>query len=74
MTTKKPDNTVSVREASEKTGLSRAIVSRLCQRGIIGKRIDFPEFSQHCYRISPDDLATLADRKKDWQKKLSKKA
>ena len=70
MTTQK---TYSVREAADKIGLSRAIVSRLCQRGLIGTRYEFPEFSQHVYRLDDSDLNTLRDRKNDWQKKLRKK-
>jgi DNA-binding PadR family transcriptional regulator len=66
--------TYSVKEAANEVRLSRAIVSRLCQRGLIGTKYEFPEFSQHVYRLTDEDLETLRDRKKDWQKKLEKKS
>jgi hypothetical protein len=68
----KNEKTLSVKEASEKLKLSRAIVSRLCQRGIVGTRIDVPEFQQHVYRLTAEDLKVLADRKKDWENKIKK--
>ncbi len=68
------EKTYSVKEAANEVRLSRAIVSRLCQRGLIGKKYEFPEFSQHVYRLTDEDLDTLRERKKDWQKKLQKKS
>lgn len=68
------EKTYSVKEAANEVRLSRAIVSRLCQRGLIGKKYEFPEFSQHVYRLTEEDLDTLRERKKDWQKKLQKKS
>lgn len=67
------EKTYSVRDAAEKLELSRAIVSRLCQRGLVGKRYDFPEFSQHVYRLTDADLVVLRDRKNEWEEKLRKK-
>ena len=67
------EKTYSVREAAEKLDLSRAIVSRLCQRGIVGKRYEIPEFQQHVYRLDDSDLVILLGRKNDWEKKLAKK-
>lgn len=71
MTTEK---TYSVREAASEVMLSRAIVSRLCQRGLIGTKYEFPEFSQHVYRLSDEDLAFLRERRDEWKKKLRKKS
>jgi hypothetical protein len=68
------EKTYSVKEAANEVRLSRAIVSRLCQRGLIGKKYEFPEFSQHVYRLTDEDLETLRERKRDWQKKLQKKS
>lgn len=68
------EKTYSVKEAANEVRLSRAIVSRLCQRGLIGKKYEFPEFSQHVYRLTDEDLDTLRERRKDWQKKLQKKS
>ena len=68
------EKTYSVKEAANEVRLSRAIVSRLCQRGLIGKKYEFPEFSQHVYRLTNEDLETLRERKRDWQKKLQKKS
>nr|DAK61529.1 MAG TPA: HTH-type transcriptional regulator [Caudoviricetes sp.] len=68
------EKTYSVLEAAKKLELSRAIVSRLCQRGLVGKRYDFPEFSQHVYRLTEDDLEVLRARKNDWTEKLKKRA
>ncbi len=67
------EKTYSVREAADKLDLSRAIVSRLCQRGIVGKRHEIPEFQQHVYRLDDSDLVILLDRKNEWEKKLAKK-
>ena len=65
--------TISVKEAADRIGLSRAIVSRLCQRGIVGTRVEFPEFRQHVYRLTEADVQTLKERKKEWSEKVSKK-
>lgn len=68
------EKTYSVKEAASEVRLSRAIVSRLCQRGLIGTKYEFPEFSQHVYRLSDEDLEFLRERKRDWQEKLEKKS
>jgi len=67
------EKTFSVKEAVDKIGLCRAIVSRLCQRGIVGTRYEFPGIDQFVYRLSSDDLETLKERKKDWENKIQKK-
>jgi predicted transcriptional regulator len=68
------EKTYSVKEAANEVRLSRAIVSRLCQRGLIGKKYEFPDALQHVYRLNDEDLKTLRDRKNEWQKKLRKKS
>lgn len=68
------EKTYSVKEAANQVRLSRAIVSRLCQRGLIGTKYEFPDAQQHVYRLNDDDLQTLRDRKSEWQKKLKKKS
>ncbi len=68
------EKTYSVKEAANEVELSRAIVSRLCQRGLIGTKYEFPDALQHVYRLNEDDLNMLRERKNEWQKKLAKKS
>lgn len=68
------EKTYSVKEAAEEVELSRAIVSRLCQRGIVGTKYEFPDVMQYIYRLNEDDLNMLRERKSEWQKKLAKKS
>jgi len=65
--------TFSVKEASDLLGLSRAIVSRLCSRGLVGTRHESVEFQQHYYRLTAEDLKTLESRRDEWQNKITKK-
>ena len=68
----KSTKTYSVKQATEIVGLSRALISRLCQRGEIGTRLDLPEIGQFCYRLSAADLRFLKTRKKTFQKNNNK--
>lgn len=68
------EKTYSVYEASKLVDCSRAIVSRLCQRGLIGTRYDFPGDSGHIYRLNDADIAVLQQRKNDWESRLQKKS
>ncbi len=71
MTQQKKEYTV--REASAITGLCRALVSRLCQRGKIGVRHDFPLVGSHYYTLSADDICFLLERKNNPPKNARKK-
>jgi predicted transcriptional regulator len=73
MTPPQKVQTFSVKEAADALGLSRAIVSRLCSRGIVGTRHESVEFSQHFYRLTEADLKVLESRKLEWENKLQKK-
>jgi len=59
----KKTTTYSVLQVSQLTGFSRAWVSRLCQHGLIGRKIDIPETDQHVFRLSKKDILTLKARK-----------
>lgn len=63
----------TVKEAAVMTGLSRALVSRLCQRGIIGEKHDFPLIGSHYYTLSTDDVCKLIERKTNPPKNARKK-
>lgn len=56
--------TYSVIEAVRLTGYSRAMVSRLCQNGVVGTRHQFPDSEYHIFRLSKKDISTLKARKK----------
>jgi len=60
--TKKP--THSIASAVRETGYSRAWISRLCQHGKIGTRIEIPEAGFSVYRISEKDILRLKALKK----------
>jgi hypothetical protein len=59
----KKQTTYSVLEAALITGYCRAMVSRLCQHGVIGRKIEIPETDQHIFRLSGKDILTLKARK-----------
>jgi hypothetical protein len=59
----KKQTTYSVLQVSQITGFSRAWVSRLCQHGVIGRKIAIPETDQHIFRLSAKDISTLKARK-----------
>jgi len=59
----KKETTYSVAQSALLTGYCRAMVSRLCQRGIVGRKIEIPESGQHIFRLSKKDIVTLKARK-----------
>lgn len=64
----KQSEMLSVKQAADRVGLSRAIVSRFCQRGYIGIRKTVEAIGTHFYLLSEQDIAWLEDRKKQHAK------
>ena len=56
--------TYSIVQAMRVTGYSRAMISRLCQRGVVGTRHQFGVSDYHMYSLSAQDIAQLKARKK----------
>lgn len=72
--TEKPNvKTFSVKEAVDLLGISRALVSRLCNNGVVGTRHESIEFQTHYYRLTEADLKILETRRDEWQNKIAKK-
>jgi len=65
--------TYSVLQVAQITGFSRAWVSRLCQHGLIGKKIEIPETDQHIFRLSGKDILTLKARKNQGSRNFADK-
>ena len=70
---KKQTKTYSIVEAMRLTGYCRALVSRLCNRGEIGTRHQFPGSDYHIFRLSKKDISTLKARKKQGIQKTPQK-
>lgn len=66
------EKSYTVKEACELTGLSRALVSRLCSRGLIGEKQEFPLLGSHYYVLSSSDICFLVERKSNPPKNARK--